>query len=234
MTVDASPNGGIAVEGEARANILVRAEVHAQAASLEEARAMAGRVEVTATADRVSASGPDRTGRNEGWSVSYRLTVPTGTPLSLHTTNGGVSIDNVQSHVNFKTTNGGVTLKRMGGDVEGSTSNGGVTVALDGATWNGSGLDVQTTNGGVTLAIPEGYSAHLETGTRNGGMNIDFPMTVQGTIEPHPLNGSGKRWADGAGQDVQRRNQDRAEVSWRRFAARYPLTAHRCPLTATR
>jgi hypothetical protein len=30
--------------------------------------------------------------------------------------------------------------------------------------------------------VPEKYNAQLETGTVNGGMRIDFPITVQGTI----------------------------------------------------
>jgi hypothetical protein len=30
------------------------------------------------------------------------------------------------------------------------------------------------------MAIPANYSARLETGTVNGRMNIDFPLTVQG------------------------------------------------------
>ena len=81
------------------------------------------------------------------------------------TTNGGIGIDNVSSRAEFKTVNGGVKLSRMGGDVEGRTSNGGVDVDLEGSTWDGAGLDVQTTNGGVHLTIPVQYSAHLETGT---------------------------------------------------------------------
>ncbi|MGH7719113.1 MAG: hypothetical protein ACREON_09755, partial [Gemmatimonadaceae bacterium] len=43
-------------------------------------------------------------------------------------------------------------------------------------------LDLRTTNGGVDLSIPGNYSATLETGTVNGGMSIDFPITVQGRI----------------------------------------------------
>jgi hypothetical protein len=182
VTVDAAPNGGIDVEGSARGDILVRAKVVATAGTEEEARALAARVQVTATADRVTADGPRGSGRYESWSVSYRLAVPTHTPLALRSTNGGISIDNVNSRVEFTTVNGGVTLARIAGDVEGRTTNGGINVDLDGSTWQGSGLDVQTSNGGVRLSIPERYSAHLETGTVNGSVRIDFPVTVQGTI----------------------------------------------------
>jgi hypothetical protein len=182
VTVDASPNGGISVDGQSRGDILVRARVVGTAPTEEEARAIAGRVQVVATADRVTADGPRNLGRREGWHVSYRLDVPTQTPLSLRTTNGGIAIDNVNSRVEFRTVNGGVKLSRMGGDVEGRTTNGGVNVDLDGATWQGAGLDVQTSNGGVHLAIPDGYSAHLETATVNGSVKIDFPVMVQGRI----------------------------------------------------
>ena len=53
---------------------------------------------------------------------------------------------------------------------------------LVGDFWDGTGLDVETRNGGVKLEIPEGYSAELETGTVNGRVSIDFPVTVQGQI----------------------------------------------------
>ena len=182
MTVDASPNGGISVDGQSRGDILVRARVVGTASTEEEARAIAARVQIVATADRVTAEGPRNLGRRDGWHVSYRLDVPTQTPLSLRTTNGGIAIDNVNSRVEFRTVNGGVKLSRMGGDVEGRTTNGGVNVDLDGATWQGAGLDVQTSNGGVHLSIPANYSAHLETGTVNGSVKIDFPVTVQGKI----------------------------------------------------
>ena len=46
----------------------------------------------------------------------------------------------------------------------------------------GAGLDAETKNGGVTLAVPSDYSARLETGTTNGGLDIDFPVTVQGRV----------------------------------------------------
>jgi DUF4097 and DUF4098 domain-containing protein YvlB len=182
LTVDASPNGGISVEGSSRGDIVVQARVVATAATQEEARAIASRVQVTATAVRVDADGPRNSNRRDSWSVSYRLAVPTATPLSLKTTNGGITVQAVDSHVDLHTTNGGVKLSQMAGDVEGRTTNGGIDVDLDGTGWQGGGLDLQTTNGGVRVAVPAQYNAHLETGTTNGNVRIDFPVTVQGEI----------------------------------------------------
>jgi hypothetical protein len=182
MTVDASPNGGIAVEGSSRGDIAVQARVVATAATVEEAKAIASRVQVVATAVRVDADGPRNLGRRESWQVSYKLSVPTRTPLSLKTVNGGITVGAVDSRVDLRTTNGGVKLSRMAGDVEGHTTNGGIDVDLDGTAWNGGGLDLETTNGGVRLAIPSQYNAHLEAGTQNGNVRIDFPVTVEGTL----------------------------------------------------
>ncbi|HET7221217.1 MAG TPA: DUF4097 family beta strand repeat-containing protein [Vicinamibacterales bacterium] len=183
MTVDAEPNGGISVEGGARNDVLVRAKVVAQAESQERARQIASAVTVSATSDKVTADGPSGLGRRESWSVSYRLSVPTISALSLRTTNGGITIKDVDGEIEFKTVNGGVKLTNLAGDVKGRTSNGGIDVDLDGPGWKGEGLNVETSNGGVHLRIPEQYSAHLETGTVNGGLNIDFPLTVQGRVD---------------------------------------------------
>lgn len=182
LSVDARPNGGIRVEGSDRSDIVVWAKVTTTAGTMEEAKAIASRVTIQATPDRVIAEGPTGLWRDEGWHVSYRLEVPRTTPLSLRTVNGGISIDNVRSEMTFRTTNGGVSLSKVGGTVEGRTRNGGVKVDLDGATWDGDRLDVETSNGGVNVAVPDGYSARLETGTRNGRLRVDFPVTVQGTI----------------------------------------------------
>jgi len=182
LTVDASPNGGIRVQGGPRGDILVLARVVATAGTEERAREIGSAVQVDATSANVSANGPRGLGRNEGWHVSYRLAVPTQTSLSLRSTNGGITIESVDGRIEFQTTNGGVRLSNLAGEVTGRTSNGGIDVDLEGATWTGAGLDVATSNGGVRLRIPEQYSARIEAGTHNGGMHVDFPVTAQGRI----------------------------------------------------
>jgi len=115
--------------------------------------------------------------------VSYELFVPEATDLKLDTMNGGIALHDVKGTVEFKTMNGGVTLDSTAGSVRGRTTNGGVNVSLRGSSWDGEGLDVETTNGGIKVQIPSDYSARLITGTVNGGMRMDFPVTVQGRID---------------------------------------------------
>jgi hypothetical protein len=183
LTVDASPNGGIEVEGAQRYDIQMRARVVATAATEERAREIAAAVHIELSGDRLAAEGPEGLGRRESWHVSYQLSVPSQTNLSLKSVNGGLSLRDVEGRLEFATTNGGVRLTNLGGDVRGRTTNGGVDIVLDGATWRGDGLDVQTTNGGVKIAIPDEYSARLQVATQNGGMNSDFPLTVSGRLD---------------------------------------------------
>jgi hypothetical protein len=181
LNVDAAPNGGIQVEGAPRSDISVLARVVATARTQARAREIARAVVINPTADRVEARGPERSGeREESWHVSYRLAVPINTPLSLESVNGGISTREVESRIEFRTTNGGVKLIGVGGDVRGRTMNGGVNIELEGATWRGDGLDVETSNGGVQLTIPENYSAELQASTRNGGLRSDIGMEAQG------------------------------------------------------
>ena len=182
VSVDAAPNGGIQVQGGPRGDVLVLARVVATAETEARAREIASGVQIDATSAKVSAAGPEGLDRREGWHVSYRVAVPTQTSLSLRSSNGGISVAGVDGRIEFHTVNGGVKLSNLAGDVTGRTTNGGVDVDLDGTSWTGTGLDVQTNNGGVRLRIPEQYSARLEASTHNGGMHVDFPITVQGRM----------------------------------------------------
>jgi len=115
--------------------------------------------------------------------VNYRIRAPRRLGVDLKSENGGIDITHLDGEIHFDTTNGGVSLNDLAGDVHGSTVNGGLEIALTGERWNGKGLNAETTNGGVTVNIPAHYSAHLETGTVNGGIHIDFPITIQGEIK---------------------------------------------------
>ena len=111
------------------------------------------------------------------------MEVPSDTDLDIDTHNGGISITDVDGRIRFDALNGGVKLLALAGDVQGETTNGGLTIELEGDRWDGREMDVKTTNGSVTVSIPEGYSAAFETGTVNGRLDLDIPVTVRGRID---------------------------------------------------
>jgi DUF4097 and DUF4098 domain-containing protein YvlB len=181
LSVDGRLNGGIAVRGWERNEILVRAKIQTWAESEAEARRLAAAIRIRSDGGRVSAE-ESESHRRSGWSVSYDVYVPRRSDLDLRTHNGGIVVEGVQGRIDVEALNGGVSIRNVQGDVRGGTTNGGVTLTLDGDRWVGEGVDLETTNGGVTIIVPERYSARLETGTVNGGMHVDFPITVQGMV----------------------------------------------------
>jgi DUF4097 and DUF4098 domain-containing protein YvlB len=182
IRVDGGANGGIEVEGWDKNEIRIRVKVKAWSREdEEEARETVGKIVVVTDGRDIRAEGP-KMGRREGWAVSFRLMVPKKSNLDLEATNGGIAVSDVEGEIVLDTTNGGLSIANLSGDVRGRTTNGGLHVQLTGNAWKGEGLDVVSTNGGVDLEIPEGYSAELETGTVNGGIEVDFPVTVQGRI----------------------------------------------------
>jgi DUF4097 and DUF4098 domain-containing protein YvlB len=181
IAIDGRQNGGVSVKGWDQNQVLVRARVQTGAPTAEEAKSLAGQVRIETSGAKIFASGPESR-KDYHWDVSYEVFVPRRADLSVETQNGGIAIADVSGRIDFTALNGGVVLKRVGGAVRGSTTNGGLVIELAGDRWDGESLDVSTTNGGVIMSVPENYSAHLQTGTVNGSVNVDFPVNVQGRL----------------------------------------------------
>ena len=181
ISVDGGANGGVAFYGSDRRDVKIVARVQTSADDDATASAIARQIRIISDGGQIRSEGPSTRGHNS-WSVSYDIYVPSRANLEAITENGGISADQIQGEMNFEATNGGIHLADVGGRVRARTTNGGVNASLSGTTWQGQGLDLQTTNGGATVYVPRGYNAQLETGTTNGGMQVDFPITVRGSL----------------------------------------------------
>ena len=184
LTVDGRENGGVSVRAWEGSDVLVVQRIQAWAPSREQARAVASDIRVHTAGGEIYADGPE-TGRRQGYSVSYEIFVPRRMDLRLTTNNGPVGVNGVTGRMQISARNGPLALRELGGDVHARAMNGPLSVVLGGSRWNGEGLDAETTNGPVTLTVPEGYRATLTTGTINGPMNVDIPLTVQGRFPRH-------------------------------------------------
>ncbi len=185
ISVDGGDNGGVAFYGSDQREIKVIARVQASADDDATARDIARQIRVFTDGGQIRSDGPSSRGNHASWSVSYDVYVPTQANLDATTENGGISAQDVRGNLTFEATNGGIQVSNIGGNVRARTTNGGVVANLSGTTWQGQGLDLQTTNGSATVYVPRGYNAQLETGTVNGGMRVDFPITVRGSINRH-------------------------------------------------
>jgi len=179
-------NGGIEVVGEDRSDVALEARVTAWAPTESDANNILNEVVVDTADGDIHDRGPRPTlFGHSGYSIDYHLHVPQHIAADLHTMNGGIDLTRLNGDLHFETTNGGVSLDQLAGNVQGHTVNGGLNISLAGDRWQGEGLHADTTNGGIDLRVPDHYSAHLETATVNGGISVNFPITIQGEIKNH-------------------------------------------------
>jgi hypothetical protein len=167
LRVDAARNGGIHVTGWDRADY----SVTACKAAMSFGSTLSG-VHARVDGDKVTAVGPDD---NDDWVVYFLVRAPRGATLTLHSSNGGISLQRVNGTVTASAHNGPISLKETGGSIDAHTQNGPISLAggsgrmkldaqngpisvkLSGNDWNGEGLDARTQNGPLSLRLPASY-----------------------------------------------------------------------------
>ena len=120
--------------------------------------------------------------------INFDVQVPRGVRLNAMTTNGRVHCVNLGSVVQAATTNGDVDVSTSEW-ASARTTNGGVRVSMGNAKWSGE-LELLTTNGSVDVTLPASAEFQVHASTTNGGIQTDFPVTVQGRFGPKSLSGT--------------------------------------------
>jgi hypothetical protein len=120
--------------------------------------------------------------------INFDAQVPRGVRLNAMTTNGRVHCLNLDSVVQAATTNGDVEVSTSEW-ASARTTNGGVRVSMGNAKWSGQ-LELLTTNGSVDVTLPPSAEFKVNASTTNGGIQTDFPITVQGKFGPKSLSGT--------------------------------------------
>ena len=159
-------NGSISVTGASRRDISMQVKIQAMAPTESEAKSIVADVKIITDGGTVRAEGPRLSGRR-GWWVSYRIEAPTHQNVNLGTSNGSVTITNLDGVLRADTSNGSVHANDVSGDVKVGTSNGAVQVVLSGTTWKGTGLAATTYNGSLRVDMPRDYNAPLDASTGN-------------------------------------------------------------------
>ena len=184
ISLEGLRNGGISVTGANTSDITVKTRIRATGRTEADAKAIAREIRTVIRGNSVYVEGPrDNDDDENRWNAELVATVPQRSDLRAGTRNGPMYIKGVTGDIDVQTSNGPLALVDLGGSVRARTSNGPLSITLSGSRWEGSGgLEARTTNGPLTISVPDGYNAHLVSGTTNGPISLGFPITVVGRI----------------------------------------------------
>jgi putative adhesin len=133
--------------------------------------------------------------RNRRWSnddnndvaVAFTILLPRGVRLSANAVNGSVVVTGATSDAQLGVVNGDIRVESGSGPLSASVVNGGVHATITSLSGS-SPITLTTVNGSVTAVLPSNVGADVTMTTVNGDLESDFPMTMQGRIDPHHLS----------------------------------------------
>jgi hypothetical protein len=201
LKVHPHANGGTQVVGWDNANYSVTACKAVEPGN--DAERVLSQIGMRIENGTVSTYGPS--GEDRDWTVYLLIRAPKAAAIELETTNGPISLYDVEGKLTAHANNGPISLHNFSGDadvtaqngpisMEGSrgnirikTQNGPIDVNLEGTSWNGSGLSADAQNGPVTLRVPSGFQSSFVVESTNHA-----PMSCHASI----CGSARKTWDD--------------------------------------
>jgi hypothetical protein len=210
-TYDLKPGGGLTVENfNGQVEIYGwdqnKIEINGEKYAATEDALRNIRVEAVPSADSIAVRTIPPAGERRGsFGAWYRIHVPRRTRLErIQTSNGALSVENLEGSARLRTSNGRVQLRRFNGDLEATTSNGRIDISdFTGSavlrTSNGGiavegvrgVLDARTSNGGIQAGVANlDQSRPLRLETSNGGITLRLPPDINANLRARTSNAS--------------------------------------------
>ena len=127
----------------------------------------------------------DRRQRDNDVSVTFVLKVPASARVNASTVNGGLEVTGTRGEIIARTVNGNIDARSTSGRVEASTVNGDIDVRT--SVKGADGVEYHTINGSITIELDANAAADVDLSTVNGRISSDFPMTLDGNINPRRI-----------------------------------------------
>ncbi|HEX8721220.1 MAG TPA: hypothetical protein VF736_11350 [Pyrinomonadaceae bacterium] len=195
VSIDGAPEGSVTVEGWARAEVEITAEVEQSADTEENLTRLAAlntfavdedlnhvRVMTVGLHDRKyakrAARGLPKNLPAMPWRIDYRLKVPAASDLEINAGRGALSVSGVEGALRINAGGGGAgsLFALAGGDVEATVASGPFTVRVPARNWRGRGLSLRLASGDLTVELPPGFSGDVDAEVlRAGRVENTFP-----------------------------------------------------------
>jgi DUF4097 and DUF4098 domain-containing protein YvlB len=200
-------NGSITVKGYDGKDVIV--ETHARGREHPEAPENSGglrRIPQTATGLSVDSENNEINLKMDALhqDVSFTITVPHRTSLTLSTVDGGnIMVSDVEGELDVNNVNGSVTLNHVSGSAVAHALNGRL-VATFARVDPRKPMAFSSMNGNIDVTLPPDVKANLSLRTDNGGIYSDFEIQLQPAAPPQSPNedGKGGKYTVGAGKTL--------------------------------
>ena len=124
-------------------------------------------------------------GRRNDVSVEFTIKLPAGVRVVVSSVNGEISVEEATAEVEATTVNGSVWAASSGGPVLAQSVNGDVRARM--SSRGSRDLKFSSVNGTVIVQVPDDTDADVSLSTVNGSVQSDFPVTIQGRLNPRKL-----------------------------------------------
>jgi hypothetical protein len=140
-------------------------------------------VVITATPDRlvIKTEHHKKSFFNFDWhgEVTYRLKVPAGVSLEkIAVVNATVRVDKVNGPMTLESVNGDIDATDVAASGQFKTVNGAMSVSYR-QLRAADDISFRTVNGSCVVKVPAGAAFRIDGHTVNGGMECDFPVTIE-------------------------------------------------------
>ena len=96
------------------------------------------------------------------WKIDYRIRVPVAIDLDINAGRGPVSISGTEGDLRLTAAESATTLKLGGGSLAVTVATGNVRLTVPSRSWRRGGVDIRVAAGEITLELPAGFSADLD------------------------------------------------------------------------
>ena len=216
LTLVGPPEGSITIEGWARNELEISAEIQLRADTEADLALLAAvntfvldedanhlRVLSTGTHDkafmRSVAKKFPKTLLGLPWRIDYKIHVPFAIDLDINAGRGPVSIDGVEGNIQLSAANSVANLKLTGGTVSATIAIGTVKLEIPARSWRGNGAELRVAAGDITVEIPTGFSGDFDAEVlRSGKIDASFEELGRASRGADPRKMSARAGAGGA------------------------------------
>jgi hypothetical protein len=178
VTIVGAPAGSITIEGWARNEVDVTAEIQLKGdteADLDLLAMVNGfiiddgpnhiRVLSTGTHDKAfmrTAKKFPKTLLGLPWKIDYRIRVPISTDLEINAGRGPISLVNVEGVMRLSAAESETNLTLSGGSIDATIASGKVTLSIPSRSWRRGRADLRVGLGEITLELPSGFNGDVD------------------------------------------------------------------------